>query len=160
MKKVSCGLIAMMMMLSMSGCSAKKNDALNTLNKTQVAAVQEEVEVFANGDISEITEMVFGVVPDEVSADEASDGIIANLFANAEVQITSSDNSTISYTIVSPDISDFFAVYAGQLDSITTSEELGQAILEYAKTAPTKEYTLPKTMLLTLPMRILISLML
>ena len=47
----------------------------------------------------------------------------------------------MTYSIVSPDISDFFTVCAEELDTVTTSEELGQAIMSYAETAPRKEYT-------------------
>lgn len=141
MKKLYCVLIMTLLLLTVSGCSKDKGGALKTLDKDQAVAVQHDLEVFSDGNISEITERVFGMGSDEVSADNSSNGIIADLFANAEVRITSADESTISYTIVSPDISDFFTACADQLDSITTSEEMGQAILEYAKTAPMKEYT-------------------
>lgn len=141
MKKLSCVLIMILLLLTMYGCSKDKDGALKALDKDQAVAVQHDLEVFSDGNISEITERIFGTESYEMSTNSSSNGIIADLFANAEIQITSTDESTISYTIVSPDISDFFTAYADQLDSITTSEELGQAILEYAKTAPAKQYT-------------------
>ena len=141
MKKLIILLALMIMLLSMPACTTDKDNTLKVLEKDHAVAVQNDLEVFSDGDISGITERIFGVASDEISADDSNNGIIADLFANAEVQIASADESTISYTIVSPDISDFFTVYAEQLDSITTSEELGEAILEYAKTAPTEEYT-------------------
>lgn len=140
MKKLSRVLI-IILLFTMSGCSKDKDGALKALDKDQVVAVQHDLEVFSDGNVSEITERIFGTESDEMSTNNSSNGIIADLFANAEVQITSTDESTISYTIVSPDISDFFTAYADQLDSITTSEELGHTILEYAKTAPAKQYT-------------------
>ena len=124
-------------MISVCGCTADTNNALTALDKDHSVVVQNDLEVFSDGDISKITERVFGSVPNETY----EEGIIADLFANAEAQITSADESTITYTIVAPDISNFFRECAVQLDSITTSEELGQTILEYAKTSPTKEYT-------------------
>ena len=141
MKKLSCVLTMILLLLTMSGCSKDKDGALKALDKDQAVALQHDLEVFSDGNISEITGCIFGTESDEISTNNSSNGIIADLFANAEVQIASTDESTISYTIVSPDISHFFTVYADQLDSITTSEELGQAILEYAKAAPKKEYT-------------------
>ena len=136
MKKISaCILIAALMVLSMTGC--KKDEALKILDRDHAVQVREDLKVFSDGDISAITERVFG----QTSEKGSGDGIIADLFANADVEITSVDESSISYTIVSPDISDFFAVCADQLDAITTSEELGEAILKYAETAPEKEYT-------------------
>lgn len=141
MKKLTCVLIIALILLFISGCTTEKDNALKVLDKEHAETVQNDLEMFSDGNISGITERVFGVASDEISADDSNNGIIADLFANAEVQIASADESSISYTIVSPDISDFFTVYADQLDSITTSEELGEAILEYAKTAPTKEYT-------------------
>lgn len=141
MKKLGHVFIAIVLLISMCGCTTDTNNAVTALDKGHSVVVQNDLEVFSGGDISKITERIFDVSPDEISADASNNGIIADLFANAQVQITSADNTTISYTIVSPDISDFFTAYADQLDSITTSEELGQAILEYAKAAPTKEYT-------------------
>ena len=141
MKKLGYALIMTLLVLSMVGCTINKDSTPKGLDDDYAAVVQKDLEVFSAGDISEITERIFGSGSDEISTENSNNGIIADLFSNAEVQISSSDESTISYTIVSPDISDFFTAYADQLDSITTSEELGQAILEYAKTAPTKEYT-------------------
>lgn len=137
MKRIVCILLAMFLLVSMTACGTDKDEVSKTIGKKNAETVRNDLEVFSEGDISGITERVFGSLPNETS----EEGIIADLFANAEAQITSADESTITYTIVSPDISDFFTVYADQLDSITTSEELGEAILEYAKTAPTKEYT-------------------
>lgn len=141
MKKLNSVLIVTLLMLFMVGCTTDKNSTLNVLDDEHAMVVQKDLEVFSDGDIAEITERIFGSNSGEISANESSNGIIADLFTNAEVQISSTDESTISYTIVSPDISDFFTAYADQVDSITTSEELGQAILDYANTAPTKEYT-------------------
>ena len=140
MKKFIHILITIFILLSISSCTAPKDSVLKQLNKNHATTVRKDIEIFSSGNIAEITECIFGIRSEEASADHSDNGIIADLFANAEVQITSADESTISYTIVSPDISDFFTVCVDQLDSITTSEELGQAILEYAKTAPTKEY--------------------
>lgn len=139
-KKLGYIFAVALLLLSMSGCATNTDKVLKTLEEDHASTVKSDIEVFSDGDISEITERVFGVTADEISSDDSGKGIIAGLFANAEVQVVSADESTISYTIVSPDISNFFMTYAEQLDSITTSEELGQAILEYANTAPTKEY--------------------
>ena len=119
----------------------ESNGVLGSLKESHVAVVQDDLNVFSDGNISEITERVFGATSDAHFVSASDSGIIADLFTNAEVQIASTDDSNINYTILSPDISDFFIVCADQINTITTSEELGQAILEYAKTAPTKEYT-------------------
>lgn len=119
----------------------EKATALDALEDSHAAVVQDDLSVFSDGNISEITERVFGTASDANFLDASDSGIIADLFTNAEVQIVSTDDSNINYTIISPDISDFFIVCADQINNITTSEELGQAILEYAKTASTKEYT-------------------
>ena len=134
-------LLVAMLTLFIVGCSTDKGEPPKAGDNDYAKAIQSDLEVFSGGDISAITENVFGVASDEATTDGAGNGVIADLFANAEVQITHTDESTISYTIASPDISDFFTAYADRLDSITTSEELGQAILEYAETAPMKEYT-------------------
>ena len=137
MKKIICILLVMFILISVTACGTNKDEVSETIGEDNAATVRNDLEAFSEGDISEITELVFGSGSNETS----EEGIIADLFANAEAQIVSADEATITYTIESPDISDFFTVYADQLDSIMTSEELGQAILEYAKTAPTKAYT-------------------
>ena len=137
MKRIVCILLAMLLLISVAACGTDMDEVAKTIGKNNAVSVRNDLEVFSKSDISGITDRIFGTVPNETS----EEGIIADLFANAEAQIISADESTITYTIVSPDISNFFTEYANQLDSITTSEELGQAILEYAKTAPTKEYT-------------------
>ena len=136
MKRIVWFLLAIFLFVSVAACGTDKDEVSIAIGKHNAATVRNDLKVFSKGDISGITERVFGSVPNETS----EEGIIVDLFANAEVQITSADESTITYTIVSPDISNFFTAYADQLDSITTSEELSQAILEYAKTAPTKEH--------------------
>lgn len=140
-KKLTCLSLVLFIVLSISSCSRNQDNEIKPLGDNHVAEIENDVEVFSEGDISQITERVFGSVSTETPGEGTNNGIIADLFANAEVQICSVDESTISYTIISPDISDFFTVCAEQLDSIRTSQELGQAILEYAKTAPQKEYT-------------------
>lgn len=115
-------------------------NGLDSLEEEHVAVIQEDLKVFTDGNISEITERVFGTTSGDSSVSESNNGIVADLFTNAKVQIASTDDSSINYEILSPDISDFFVVCADQIDTITTSEELGQAILEYAETAPVKEY--------------------
>lgn len=119
----------------------RKNNVLTTLKEDHITEIKEDLKVFADGNISEITERVFGATSGKGSTSESNNGIIADLFTNAEVRIASTNDSNINYTILSPDISDFFIVCADQINAITTSEELGQAILEYAETAPIKEYT-------------------
>ena len=138
-KKLWCVFMATLLMLSLPGCG--RNNALKALDRKYAVIIKKDLEIFANGNSSEITERVFGVTSDEISESDSNNGIIADLFTNAQVQITAADESSISYMIVSPDISNFFTVYEDQLDSITTSEELGKAILEYAKTATEKVYT-------------------
>lgn len=128
-------------LLSMAGCTTDKGNSTNGLDKTQKAEVENDLEIFSDGNISEITTTIFGDSSDDVVTDDSSEGIIATLFANAEASVSATDESTITYTITAPDISDFFQAKEDELDAITTSEELGQAILEYAKTAPQKEYT-------------------
>jgi hypothetical protein len=139
-KKLTCLLIMTLLLLSLFGCTSDKDDALTALDDDQAATVQEDLAAFSGGNISEITERVFGEGAGDGSFDNSSDGVIADLFAYADVKIVATDETTISYIIVSPDISDFFVVCADQLDSIMTSDELGQAIMEYAKAAPMKEY--------------------
>lgn len=124
---------------SVTGCSRKANTAMGSLDKQSVQTVKEELSVFESGDISMITESVFGRVTDSTTSSDGTEGIIADLFSNAEVEVTAVEDSRITYTIISPDISDFFQVYADKLSSIGTSEELGQLLLEYAHKAPQKE---------------------
>lgn len=119
----------------------EKNNAIKGLDDSSIAVIQEDLEVFSDGDISEITERVFGAASDNTSSGDSDNGIIAILFTNADVQVSSIEKDTITYTIVSPDISDFFQVKLAELQTITTTEELRQAIINYAKTAPQKEYT-------------------
>lgn len=118
-----------------------KNDAIKGLDDNSIAVIQNDLEVFSDGDISEITERVFGEASDNTSSGDSDNGIIAILFTNADVQVSSVEKDTITYTIVSPDISNFFHVKLNELQTITTIEELQQAIIDYAKTAPQKEYT-------------------
>ena len=134
-------MLTFVLMLFTVGCSADKDEVSDVGNHNYAEEIQDDLEVFSGGDISAITESVFGITSGEETTDETGSGIIANLFANADVQVAATDESSVTYTIVSPDISDFFTVCAAEIDTVTTSEELGQAILEYAKTAPKKEYT-------------------
>lgn len=138
MKRITLALLTLVISLSMTACFGNNSGPLKEMDNKHAKVVKKDLEVFESGDISIITERVFGEPAD---GSDTSDGIIADLFANADVQITAADDTSVTYTIVSPDISDFFTACAEELDSITTSEELGQAILAYAETAPQKEYT-------------------
>lgn len=140
-KKWGCLILVVVLLLSMPGCSAGKGNALTVLDKDHAAVVENDLEVFSKGNISEITQSVFGTTSDTAPSDDSGNGIISDLFANADTQVSSVDESTITYTIVSPDISDFFSTKAKELQEITTTEELRQALIDYAKTAPEKEYT-------------------
>ena len=125
----------------------RNSNAIKTLNDTDEAVIQNDLEVFSGGDISEITDRVFRQESENIVSAGSDKGIIADLFANADVQVASVTEETITYTIVSPDISDFFQMNLTDLQTITTTEELRQVIINYAKTAPQKEYTviLPHT---------------
>lgn len=140
-KRITLLVFAVILLLSMVGCTVNENSALNVLDDKHASEIQNNLETFASADISEITECIFGISSDELSDDDMTNGIIADLFANAEVSVSAVDESVVTYTIISPDISDFFQAKADELQTITTSEELGQALLKYAQTAPQKEYT-------------------
>lgn len=119
----------------------RNSNAIKTLNDTDEAVIQNDLEVFSGGDISEITDRVFRQESENIVSAGSDKGVIADLFANADVQVASVTEETITYTIVSPDISDFFQAKAQELQTITTTEELRQALMDYAKTASAKEYT-------------------
>ena len=140
-----CIMLAMLCVFNMTGCAtllsfSKNIDQENvTTEKLTVESAEEDIEVFKGGDINDISAAIF----DETEKIEANEenGVVAELFANADAQVTATDDTTITYTIVSPDISDFFQAYADELETIDTSEELGELLLEYSKKAPQKEYT-------------------
>lgn len=133
------GIISIL--LFVTGCSLKTDNELKPLDKQNAQKVKEDLAVFASGDIFAITESVFGDSIRATTENDESDGIVADLFSNAEAQVTEVEDTTITYTIVAPDISDFFHVYADELATIDTSEELGQELLEYSQKAPEKVYT-------------------
>lgn len=141
MKNLTCLSLVLLILLSMPGCSRNQSKTMKNLDAEHVAVIENDLDVFSSGDISAITENVFEISPNEVTTDGAENGIIADLFANADVQVSSADETTITYTIVSPDISDFFSVMADDLQAITTTEELRDALIEYAQTAPEREFT-------------------
>lgn len=138
-------VIAVVLSIGAVGCIGMAvftdNRALNALNTSHRAIVENDLELFAAGDITEITQRVFGEGFDSTVSANSDKGIVADLFANAQVQVSSTDATTITYTIVSSDISDFFRAESEKLQTITTTEELRQALIDYADTAPEKEYT-------------------
>ena len=141
MKKRILVLLSVILVLSLAACSGKNSGPLKTLDDEHAEKVTNDLEVFESGNISDISERIFDVPADAYTDGTSSDGIIADLFGKAKAKVSAVDETTVTYTIVSPDISDFFTACADELDAITTSEELGQAILAYAETAPQKEYT-------------------
>ena len=134
-------LFTVVLLLFTVGCSADKDEVSDVGNHNYAEEIQDDLELFSGGDISAITESVFGITSGEATADGSGSGIIADLFANADVQVATTDESSVTYTIVAPDLSDFFTVCAEEIDAVTTSEELGQVIMSYAEAAPRKEYT-------------------
>ena len=141
MKKRILALLAVILVLSLAACSGKNSGPLKALDDEHAEKVTNDLEVFESGSISDISERIFHLPADAYTEGTSSDGIIADLFTKAKAKVSAVDETTVTYTIVSPDISDFFTACADELDAITTSEELGQAILAYAETAPQKEYT-------------------
>lgn len=134
-------LLSLILVLSLTACSSKNSGPLKALDDEHAEEITTDLEVFESGDISDISERIFGIPADAGADATSSDGIIADLFSNANVKVSDVNETTVTYTIVSPDISDFFTACAEELDTITTSAELGQAILAYAESAPQKEYT-------------------
>lgn len=142
MKKIIISIfVVQMMLLFLTGCTKEKGLATGSLDGKYLDAVNADLKTFKNGDISEITECVFGVSGKSDTSDEGQDGIIAALFANAKVDVSTVNESAITYEIVSPNISNFFQDKADELLEIATTDELRNLFLEYAKNAPEKSYT-------------------
>lgn len=141
MKKRLLVLLSVILILSLTACSKKNSGPLKALDDEHAEEITTDLEIFESGDISDISERIFDIPTDANSEGNSPNGIIADLFSNAKTNISAADEATVTYIIISPDISDFFTACAEELDAITTSEELGQAILAYAETAPQKEYT-------------------
>lgn len=121
--------------------SGGNGNGLKNLNDKAEAVIQNDLKIFSNGNISEITERVFGEEVEKTLANDSENGIIAELFANAEVSVCSVEESAITYTIIAPDISDFFRANVDELQTITTTGELRQALIKYSTTVAKKEYT-------------------
>ena len=146
MKKMTIILLAVALMLSMVACSSKskvdtKPEAFKDLSTDQVEKLEDDLDAFNSGNIADITALVFPDATDTTTEADTQNGIIADLFANAEVDVIAVENDTITYTVTSPDLSNFFIEKYEELQLLSTSEELRQMLLEYAKTAPRKEYT-------------------
>lgn len=117
----------------------KKTSIQGVLGRKAVAVVQNDIEIFKSKNISDITAVVFRGMPEK--ADIKPGGIIAPLFANAQVCVIEADETGITYEIVSPDISNFFITQASAVEKIQTEKELADMILNYASSAKEKTYT-------------------
>lgn len=137
MKRIILTLLAIVILFSMTACFGKKSGPMEALDNKHARSVTNDVKIFESGNISDITVCIFG---ENANVGDSTEGIIADLFSNADVEISDSDDASITYIITAPDISDFFTACADDLDAITTSEELAQAIQAYAEIAPQKEY--------------------
>lgn len=135
--------VVQMTLLFLTGCTKEKGLETGSLDGKYLDAVNADLQTFKSGNISEITECVFGVSDNSDTSDEGQNGIIADLFANAKVDVSTVDDSAITYEIASPDISNFFQDKADELLEVATTDELRNLLLEYAESTPERNYTVP-----------------
>ncbi len=113
------------------------------LGKTKIVEqrINEDIEVLSSCDIKKINNVLFSenIVEEEfkkfIETPEptATDGIMADIISLAEIELTAKTQTSVTFSVLSPDMSDFSDEILPLVDANTTEEELKELITDYAK---------------------------
>lgn len=105
------------------------------------AQVEKDIEVFDSGNTDDVNEVLFSQydIPEEFEKylekpEKKQDiGIMADIVGMAEIELVSKTDTTLTFSVVAPDMSAFGDDVLDEIDYKTDEEELKGIILEYAE---------------------------
>lgn len=106
------------------------DQAINSLTSGDIKAVNavifKEYNAITYSDYAELFET-------ENKEQTSENGVLARLFSMSKIRLIDYDESSITYQIEAPNMTDFFSKYKDKAESIVDEEMLAELIIEYAE---------------------------